>query len=86
MIKDILKTLSDTELTTVAYELNNPKISNKQIFKQLVAKSNGETIAFTKWSKGYLKSSTEELVCEVAFELANRLLERDKSNTFKTLP
>lgn len=77
MIKDILKTLSDTELTAVAYELNNPKISNEQIFRQLIAKSNDETT---------IKTSTEELVCEVAFELANRLLERDKSNTFKTLP
>ena len=70
MIKDILKTLSDTELTAITFELNDPGIDNVHIFKQLLAKANEDFVEQT---------SVEQLVCEVAFELANRLLERDRT-------
>ena len=68
MIKDTLKTLSDTELVAIAFELNDPGIDNVHIFKQLIAKSNESFVEET---------TTEKLVCEVAKELATRLLERD---------
>lgn len=38
--KEILRTLSDTELIALASEVNNPNISNEMILGQLMGKSN----------------------------------------------
>ena len=76
IIREILSTLSDTELTAITFELNNPNISNGHIFNQLFAKANED---YTPDNSVRSKlPTTEDLVCEVASELANRLLDRDK--------
>lgn len=68
MVTEILKTLSDTELTAIALELNNPKIDNLAIYNQLIAKSNYPTDM----------SDFLTLPTKVAVELSERLLQRDK--------
>jgi hypothetical protein len=68
MVTEILKTLSDTELTAIAQELNNPKIDNLAIYNQLVAKSNYPTDM----------SDFLTLPTKVAVELSERLLEIQK--------
>ncbi len=70
MIKDILKTLSDTELVAISKEVINPAVSNLTIYKQLMGKRNDydDTIDTSDFSN---------LPNTVINELTNRLLERD---------
>jgi hypothetical protein len=66
MIKEILKTLSDTEIVVIANEINNPDISNLSIYKQLMGKENdGDVIDSDDFDK---------LPSSIINELAIRLL------------
>lgn len=66
MIKDILTTLSDTELAAISQEINNPSVTNLSIYKQLMGKSNDDDIIDTE--------DFDDLPKLVANELVNRLL------------
>ena len=88
MITKLLKSLSDTELTSIAKELNDPNIDNISIYRQLIAKINPSEITdvsfitdFTSQNSravGSIDSAVTNLVCKVALELSDRLLEKDK--------
>jgi hypothetical protein len=67
-MKEILKTLSDTEITAIAYELADPSIDNQSIYNQLAGKSNGEKPSIEMISI---------LPTLVAVELSDRLLNRN---------
>jgi hypothetical protein len=83
MIKDILITLSDTELIVIAEQLSNTQINEQMIYRQIVSKSN-------------INSSIEDIYDEmnsdrfrgtlprfVAFELSKRLREKNMLKNFK---
>jgi hypothetical protein len=66
MLKNVIESLSDTELSAIATESNETPI--RQIFEQLSAKNDGEPLVpFSRW----------ELTSAVIGELARRLLQRD---------
>jgi len=75
MFKCVLKSLSDTELVSIASELTKPEIKTKSITSQLVAKSNSPIIIVGKPSE-----VRTTLVSEVLSELSFRLLECDRLN------
>ena len=68
MFKQVLKSLSDTELIAIATEINNPCISNESIISQLAAKSN-EPYFYTSE-----KESLMLLCLELLTEFSDRLL------------
>jgi hypothetical protein len=69
MLKDILKSLSDTEITAIAYEVANPSIPNVSIYNQLVGKSNDDDS---------IGDDFQNLSVLVGVELANRVLELNR--------
>lgn len=70
MIKNIIKTLSDTELVAISQEIVNPSIPNITIYRQLMAKRN--------INDDFNDSDFNELSSIVIGELAERLLEVDE--------
>lgn len=40
VIKEILKTLSDTEILAIAKQLSNPEVDEQLVYRQLIAKGN----------------------------------------------
>jgi len=73
MLKDILHSLSDTELIVISNEIINPAISNFSIYNQLISKSNDDTTINT--------DDFTKLPNLVINELANRLLDSNKQTT-----
>lgn len=69
MIKDILKTLSDTEVVAIAKEVINPAVPNITIYRQLMAKENDGDVIDT--------NDFTNLPSSIINELVVRLLERD---------
>lgn len=75
MIKDILKTLSDTEIMAVAEQLSNEEANEQQVYKQIVAKGNaGETLnqLFNEVNSDTFRGTLPRLV---ALEISNRYRE-----------
>jgi hypothetical protein len=75
MIKEILKTLSDTEIMAVAEQLCNEEVNEQQVYKQLVAKGNdGETLQqlFNEVNSDTFRGTLPRLV---AMEISNRYRE-----------
>lgn len=71
MLKDILKSLSDTELIVISNEIINPAIPNYNIYNQLLSKRND--------NDGYINTSEfTQLSNLVINELATRLLDSNK--------
>jgi hypothetical protein len=68
MISEIIKTLSDTELVAVATEINDPRIDNRTIYNQLLAKAN----------LGVNMNGFDKLTNLVVNELVIRLLQCDR--------
>lgn len=68
MIKEILITLSDTELIALSKELDDPTIDNVSIYNQLFAKSNYPVDM----------SDFEYLPTKLAVVIGERLLESDR--------
>lgn len=71
MIRDILKTLSDTEVVAIAKEVINPAVPNLTIYNQLMGKNNSNYVIDTK--------DFNDLPSAIINELTVRLLERDKA-------
>lgn len=67
MFKEVLESLSDTELLTISNELKNEEIDITHIIMQLIAKSNSPIL----WKLEDLKS---QLVIEMSNELGKRTL------------
>ncbi len=76
MFKCVLKSLSDTELVSVASESTNTNIKVEAIAAQLAAKSKSPIFIVEKT----MSEVREILVSEIMSELSLRLLERDKEN------
>jgi hypothetical protein len=73
MIKEILKTLSDTEIMVIADQLSNPSLNEKMIYNQLIAKSNkGDKIdgMYSEMNSDSFRGTLPRLV---ASELSKRL-------------
>lgn len=75
MFKCVLKSLSDTELVSVAQEVTKPEILTESIAAQLVAKSNSPIFIVEKT----LDEVRVILTNEILDELSLRLLETDKN-------
>ena len=75
MFKCVLKSLSDTELVSIAKEVSNPEIKINSITSQLVAKSNSPVVIAGK-SNVVRNILTSEVLAELSF----RLLESDRLN------
>jgi hypothetical protein len=85
MITNLLKSLSDTELTAIAKELNNPEIKNITIYKQLMSKISDDVITDNKSFIDELKedrsrddTAITNLACKIALELTERIYDKDK--------
>lgn len=70
MIKNIIKTLSDTELVAISKEIVDPTIPNITIYRQLMAKRNNDDVIND--------NDFNNLGFIVINELAERLLEVDE--------
>lgn len=75
MFKCVLKSLSDTELVSIASEVSNSKIKTNLITSQLIAKSNSPLVII-----GSNSVVRNILTSEVLAELSFRLLESDRLN------
>lgn len=75
MIKNILKTLSDTELISIAKQLSNVEINEQMIYAQIVSKSNENDTIEKMYSEMNSDKFRGTLPRLVAFELAIRLQE-----------
>jgi hypothetical protein len=73
MFKCVLKSLSDTELVSVASEVTKPEIKTESIAAQLAAKSNSPIFIVEKT----LDEVRMILTHEILAELSLRLLESD---------
>lgn len=70
--KNVLSSLSDTELIVISQEMANPDIPNSSIINQLVAKSNDVDKDYTSIP------DIDIMFCiDLCVELGNRLLESD---------
>jgi hypothetical protein len=77
MIKNILKTLSDTELMSIAEQLSNVEINEQMIYRQIVSKSNvNDTIEkmYYEMNSDGIRGTLPRLV---AVELSSRLREKN---------
>lgn len=74
MFKCVLKSLSDTELVSVASEVINPEILTESIVAQLDSKSNSPIFLSDK----SIDEIGQILTSEIITELSSRLLESDK--------
>ncbi len=72
-VKEILKTLSDTELCALADEVNNPMVRNIDILNQLLSKSNLED------NSEVLEEVVTSFPEKLSYELSLRLLESNLS-------
>ena len=68
MFKSVLKSLSDTELVSIASEISNPEIKTKFITSQLVAKSNSPIVIIGK-PNIVRNILTSELLAELSFRI-----------------
>lgn len=68
MIKNIIKTLSDTELISISKEIIDPTIQNITIYRQLESKRNDDITSDNDFN---------DLESIVISELSTRLLEVD---------
>jgi len=74
----ILKTLSDTELCALANEVNNPNISNVDILKQLISKSNCDLYEKKLFEEMAIGIFPEKLSYELSLRLISANLSRCK--------
>lgn len=82
MLIDILQSLSDTEIMIIAEELQNSEINEKNIYKQLIAKSNlGENLCdiYNELNSDSFRGTLPRLV---AGELAKRLKDKHTFGSF----
>lgn len=73
MIKEILKTLSDTEIMVIADQLADPSLNEKMVYNQIVAKSNKGDKIESMYSEMNSDSFRGTLPRLVAAELSKRL-------------
>ena len=71
MFKCVLKSLSDTELVSIANEISNPEIKTESISAQLAAKSNSPILIVEKT----MDEVRVILTSETLSELSTRLIE-----------
>lgn len=72
MIKEILKTLSETELMAISRQLDNPSIDEVSVYRQLASKSNHPTILVEAIFNSYSGNLRGVISRLVSSELADR--------------
>lgn len=85
MIKNILRTLSDVEIMSIAEQLSNEDINEQMVYRQIVSKSNCNDTLEKMYSEMNSDNFRGTLPRFVALELANRLKIKNNSNSNKTI-
>jgi hypothetical protein len=78
MIKEILNTLSDTEIMSIAEQLSNEEISEQMIYKQIISKSNNNNTLdemFNEMNSDKFRGTLPRLVAvDLAIRLRKKIL------------
>jgi hypothetical protein len=82
MIKNILKTLSDVEIMSVAEQLANEEVNEQMVYRQIVSKSNCNDTLEKMYSEMNSDNFRGTLPRFVALELSNRLRYKNTSNNY----